>query len=898
MRICVAGVGRAFRLRRAVIGMAASLPLLGIAVAVPLAQAQTAPAAGASLGIEEVVVTATRRSELLSDVPISVTSFGDEELQQRGVKQFDDLVRLTPGLNLSRQSFTGASQIAIRGISSNAGSGTTGLYIDDTPIQVRNLGFASGNAFPGLFDIERVEVLRGPQGTLFGAGSEGGTVRFIQTQPSLTETSATARGEVSTTENGDESYEAGVAYGQPLSDRVGVRGSAYYRRDGGFIDGVGGTYQIVDPTGASYGDSVDFTKTRTYEEDVNWAETQAFRLAFKFQATEDLSITPSVFYQKVHNNDGAGAGSVYDLATSDENDRDYSRQYYKTGAPGTVYTFPNTSETVTLNAMSAPDNQRGEDEFTLTALALDWDLGWAQLVSNTSYFDRDQYQWSDYTKGYVQYYAPEYFLEADGVTSTGTYAPEGWRSMSQYNNEQQNFVQEIRLQSSDDDARLRWVAGLFYSDLEQNASQPINQNFLIGASWVGFYPTGFDYGYYGVNDGDPFGPGSTGLQNFFGDDALPNGVLFYGEWSTQEKQKAGFVQIDFDLTDTITLTAGIRASENELDFDAAYLGPENNANAPFGFPCFDPADCSFGSGAMAPSYPTSASGSNETAYTPKWGISWEPDDDNMVYATAAKGFRPAGASLRVPSVCDADLITNGYVDANGDPVQPETYDSDSVWSYELGAKSRLMGGRLVLDGSVYRIEWKDIQANVSLPNCEYNFVDNLADATSEGFDLSFQFLVTDNFVLSGAYGYNDPRFDKDAVSPGGVKIYSEDAAIPDAGPPQTLSLTGEYTLSLPGGYDGYARADYTYSAQMRRVGDQVASDPFYDPRLKPTGSFALVNLRLGARFSNYDISLFVLNLTDETADLDLAAGSYYDPQDWSNQALRPRSFGLMGAWRM
>ena len=112
MRICVAGVGRAFRLRRAVIGMAASLPLLGIAVAVPLAQAQTAPAAGASLGIEEVVVTATRRSELLSDVPISVTSFGDEELQQRGVKQFDDLVRLTPGLNLSRQSFTGASQIA------------------------------------------------------------------------------------------------------------------------------------------------------------------------------------------------------------------------------------------------------------------------------------------------------------------------------------------------------------------------------------------------------------------------------------------------------------------------------------------------------------------------------------------------------------------------------------------------------------------------------------------------------------------------------------------------------------------------------------------------------------------------------------------------------------------
>ena len=105
----------------------------------------------------------------------------------------DVMARLTPGLNLTRQSFTGASQIAIRGISSNAGSGTTGLYIDDTPIQVRNMGFGAGNAFPGLFDIERVEVLRGPQGTLFGAGSEGGTVRFITTEPGLDGPSSTAR---------------------------------------------------------------------------------------------------------------------------------------------------------------------------------------------------------------------------------------------------------------------------------------------------------------------------------------------------------------------------------------------------------------------------------------------------------------------------------------------------------------------------------------------------------------------------------------------------------------------------------------------------------------------------------------------------------------------------------
>ncbi|MFM7785455.1 MAG: TonB-dependent receptor plug domain-containing protein, partial [Gammaproteobacteria bacterium] len=224
---------------------------LGAALA-PLALAQQSPS-GAT-GIEEVTVTATRRVELLSKVPISVSSIGDEEMQQRGARQFDDLIRLTPGLNLTRQSATGASQIAIRGISSNAGSGTTGLYIDDTPIQVRNLGFGSGNAFPGLFDIERVEVLRGPQGTLFGSSSEGGTVRFITTQPSLTESSANVRAELSTVKNGDVSYEVGGAYGMPLSDRVAVRGSAYLRREGGYIDTGTGTYDIVDPTGVSYGD--------------------------------------------------------------------------------------------------------------------------------------------------------------------------------------------------------------------------------------------------------------------------------------------------------------------------------------------------------------------------------------------------------------------------------------------------------------------------------------------------------------------------------------------------------------------------------------------------------------------------------------------------------------------
>ncbi len=201
----------------------------------------------------------------------------------------------------------------------------------------------------------------------------------------------------------------------------------------------------------------------------------------------------------------------------------------------------------------------------------------------------------------------------------------------------------------------------------------------------------------------------------------------------------------------------------------------------------------------------------------------------------------------MPAICDFDLIQNGYVDENGNPFQPETFDSDSVWSYELGAKSRLLDGKLYLDGSVYRIEWKDIQANVSLPNCAYNFVDNLGTATSEGFDIAFSYLVTERLTLSGAYGYNDPSFDEDATSPGGAVIFAGGSAVPNAGAPETFSLTGEYVMPI-GAYQGYARLDYTWSAEWRRVGDQVPTDPFYDPRLKPTESYGLVNLRLGVQF--------------------------------------------------
>src|SRR5882724_958481 len=200
-------------------------------------------------GLEEIVVTATRREERLQDVPVSVIAFSQEKIDSQGLKNIDDLSRLSPGLNFSRNGMGSSanyndenSDIAIRGVDSAAGAATTGIYIDDTPVQSRHIGFGAVTVFPALFDLDRIEVLLGPQGTLFGAGAEGGVVRFIAPEPDLKKPSGYARADAAITDGGSPSYEGGVAFGAPIIDDVlAFRASVSFRRDGGWVDRVGYT---------------------------------------------------------------------------------------------------------------------------------------------------------------------------------------------------------------------------------------------------------------------------------------------------------------------------------------------------------------------------------------------------------------------------------------------------------------------------------------------------------------------------------------------------------------------------------------------------------------------------------------------------------------------------------
>ncbi len=319
-----------------------------------------APAAAGSAGggLEEIVVTATRRAERLQDVPVSATAFTQEKLDVEGLRSIDDLTRLTPGVTFQRSGTTSSgnfndedSDINIRGVDSTAGTSTVGIYIDDTPIQGRHISFTSFNAFPALFDLERVEVLRGPQGTLFGAGSEGGTIRFIQPTPDLHTDSVYIRSELATTKHGDPTYELGAAVGGPLiDDKLGFRISASYREDGGWVD------------------HVDYRTQAITKSDSNYQDTVVVRGALKWAPTDTVSVTPSIYYQELR----LGDTSAYWPSLSN----------------------PGASRFENGNAQRNPST----DPFSLSAVKIEWDAGFAHFTSNTSYYARNQHSISDYTQ--------------------------------------------------------------------------------------------------------------------------------------------------------------------------------------------------------------------------------------------------------------------------------------------------------------------------------------------------------------------------------------------------------------------------------------------------------------------------------------------------------------------
>jgi len=790
--------------------------------------------------MQEVTVTANRREESLSKVPISVSAYTQDTMDIKGIKDIDDIARYTPGVRVDESQ---SNSISIRGIAATGGSGTTGIYIDDVPIQVRELGFNADDALVKIFDLDRVEVLRGPQGTLFGAGSEGGTIRYITTQPSLTKSSIYAKAETAFTQGGAMSYEAGLAAGTPVIDGVlGVRASAWYRRDGGWID-------RIDPTTLA-----------TVDSNANHDDTTVLRVAALWQPVESLRITPSIFYQHRARNDV----TIY----------------------WPEYSDPNSNKFVSAN----PTARQEPDKFYLPSINVEADFGPVRLISTTAYFHRDEtsgYDGTLYNLGYYQTLITDqpYYPLLDG---TGIHLPPelaNYRSPASVTNQQRNFSQEIRLQSTDPNARVLWTVGAFYSQNRQFSLEEIHDpmaddffNFFLGEPIASFFGTDLN-------------PDGTSV--------LPMGDSYYNRLVSHDRQISGFGELTFGLTDTLKLTAGVRVSKTTFSIQSISGGPQNSGVR------------------------IGAAENTQTPVTPKAGLQWQATPNDMFYFTYAKGFRMGGGNPSIPYDptfqdptigCTQDFLNFGI------PHNPETYKSDTVQSFEVGAKNNI-NNVVRLSSSIYYIKWNNIQGNVVPPICQIQWTDNLGDAVSKGFDIQANIQATEHLGIDATFGYTDARYTKNGFPTGAITtgpnaplplVADGDAIAGPNGigtgysiPPWTATLGAEYRFNVME-HQSFIRLDYEYQAADKWT--HAALDPNtsqYDPTGMATARQSFASLRVGTSLRDWVVSFFVDNLTDSHTIINYnhQTNGYDDNGNLTASpafryiTYRPRTFGITATYR-
>ena len=801
---------------------------LGAAATPGFAFAQAAPADAPAGGpLQEIVITATRHEESLSKVPLSVTALTQEALDVRGIKDFQDVARFTPGVNIDN---SGTNNISIRGIASTGGAGTTGIYIDETPIQMRALAFNPDETLPKSFDIDRIEVLRGPQGTLFGSGSEGGTVRYLTVQPSLSKTSAYARTEVSSTAGGEPSYEAGAAAGGPIIDgTLGVRASAWFRHDGGYID-------RINPVSLA-----------TEQQNANYERTVLVRLAALWAPSDRWAITPSIFYQDRYKND--------------------------VGEYWPIYSNPGKDHYVSAN----PTQRSSPDKFYLPAIKVEGDFGAVKLISNTSYYHRENTTGYDGTLYNLGFYQSLLGLSGDALllTGTGVHLPAAiadYRSPASVQNIQQNFTQEIRLQSNDPGAKLVWTTGVFFginrqSYLEQIAG-PHDEAFfqyLAGSSAADFFA------YCAVD----LLPDGSCPQALTPSPLLANGDSYILSTQAKDTQLAWFGEATYSFTEQLKATAGARFSNAKFSFDTYTAGPQLYAPPQTGHP-----------------------GSSKNFFTPKLGLEFQMDPKNLFYVTYAKGFRPGGGNNPIPeAACAQDAVNFGLTGGF-----PKTFDSDTVQSYEVGAKNNF-NNRVKLASSVYYIKWNNIQQTVVPPICQISFITNLGQAEAKGADFQADIALTDNFTAELAAGYTDARYTKDSLLPVGPVVSKGDAIVGQSGQPGapfTVSVGLEYRFSMFT-KESFVRLDYQYEGKAKWPGSSQDSTTLqYDPANFTLGATNFVTLRGGLTLGEWQIAAFIDNLTDSHTltnynfSIDPGTG---DSRLMRNFTFRPRTVGLTFTFR-
>jgi iron complex outermembrane receptor protein len=763
-----------------------------------------APETSGGAELETVIVTATRRTEDIKDIPTSVSAIDADTLSEHHVVNYDDLTRTVPGLSFQAGAGPGLDNIAIRGVSSTSGSATVGIYVDDTSVTVKNT--FDGSVQPKLFDLERVEVLRGPQGTLFGASSMGGTIRFITNKPDLNTSSITGSTDVSYTDHGSVNNESYAILNLPI-----VPGT-FAIRVGADITYQSGWINHYTPDATGYGVGTDGGPVVLYTNDntgvlakkgVNDVLTQAARISAKYVNDDDLTIIPEVTAQRVK----AGDSALYYLSMGLYNQDKH-----------------------------VPEPE--DDQLFVPSLTVTKSFGPAELTSVTSYFRRAFDRTSDgtlYNSSIFANYLLPPALEGPQPPGAPYQAPPTQTQLTAaaniigflpspvvYNTNTNQISQELRLASREPaniGIPMNWLAGVYLADQRQGH---IDDEHIPGLQ--ADFQQIFGYSIYNSYIGSAAIPGVT-----YADD-----LLYLARSHYIEKQIAPFGELGLELTPDLKLTLGMRYVSAQASYQFVAAGY-------------------FTIGLPSPYFEST----RYSATTPKASVEYAINKDSNLYASVSKGFRLGGPTGPDPAnipggPCDQDYANLGI------PGAPLQYNSDSLWSYEIGSKGRYLDNRLSVNAAVYMINWQNIQQTIILPICGFTFTTNAGNADIYGSELEVRALVTPDWTLSLNAGSTHAYITKTLV-PGIVGVGEDILNVPQF----NATLTSDYEIPLKGDKSLFVRADFPWVGQSHAY---YASDtvPFhYNPSYGiVNASVGLLRRDIGESRKNLTVSLYAKNLLD------------------------------------
>jgi len=811
---------------------------LGVLGAVAAMIPQTAEAQDRQ--IEEVVVSATKKDESASKIPVTVTALTEETLKEMNVSNFDEYVEYLPNVTSGGRG-PGQSTIYIRGLAVDsvnvmlataAGSQpNVALYIDEQPAQVpgRNLDVY-------VADMERVEVLPGPQGTLFGASSQAGTVRLITNKPKFGVTEGGFNTSAFSTYSGDPSNSLDAFINIPINDAWSIRGVFYNSTQGGYIDNVGGT--VSSQGKGSFASLVPAGIFKTtdnselVEKNFNEATYEGFRLSSRMSFNDNWELLVSHIDQTLES-DGVWD---YDPAVGDLEVKRFQ--------PDTL-----------------------EDSFDQTAITLDGRMGMLDVLYTGSFLNREANQTVDYTGyintgAYMPYYTCAYWGtqlgNAGGIPTCGSS-----EVRVDVVDENERTTHEFRVSSNEtSELPFSFTAGMF---IEESILDTQN-----------------DFGYLGFLDLIPLlgtdVPFNAIIPGVYANNPNPRPpeVRFFNDITRTDEQIAYFAEVTFPMNEQIDLTIGVR--DYELDLD--YVGQSK-----FGL---------LGSGGSSGRDYDSTAGHTDQPITEedtitKMTVSYKADEDTLWYFTRSEGYRPGGWNRNagaVPNCRSFAVDAAGY--CGGSPGDegyradiPLAYKSDEVTNVELGVKTLLMDGAMRLNATYYNIDWDGIQVSQFDPvNVNFiTFVENAANAEIEGLEADMLWYPSDTLTVAAAMSYNDTEITGDVAKT--IPIVDIGNSLPLA-PARQWNVRVRKDLSMN---ESYFQVVFKSSSKTY--------NSFEAAKVKDQPAYEIVDLAYGMTLNDVDVEFFIRNATDERANL------YYNDQDDIPRITtnRPRNMGVRLSYR-